>query len=94
MSGAVLPNPNQKFFQTADLDLATYLMAEDLLVYSHAGQALNKRVYFFFHDPDGQGPTIAANFSTRAPKCSFKTTVHCRDVLRTEVAKVLRCGGR
>lgn len=77
-------------FRTANLSLASYLVASNRMTLDHV-EAHAKFSEFFFRDPDNCGQSIANEFATRDLKISARLILESRATLLNEIR---RGGGR
>lgn len=73
-------------FRTANLNLACYLVASNRLTLDHVEPRV-KHSEFFFCDPGGLGPSIAAEFETKDLKVSAKLLLAARASLLNEMRR-------
>jgi hypothetical protein len=73
-------------YRTANLNLASYLVASNRLVLDHV-EARVRHSEFFFRDPEGVGPAIAAEFATKDLKISAKLLLDSRAFLLNEMRR-------
>jgi hypothetical protein len=73
-------------YRTANLNLASYLVASGRLTLDHV-EAHVRHSEFFFRDPEGLGPAIAAEFATKDLKVSAKLLLDSRAALLNEMRR-------
>jgi hypothetical protein len=75
-----------RLFRHANLNLAAYLVASGRLALDHV-EPRAPHSEFIFRDPDGIGPSIAAEFVTKDLKVSAKLLLEARSQLLFEMRR-------
>lgn len=78
--------PVVPLFRTANLNLASYLVASQRLALDHV-EARPRHSEFLFHDPDNLGPAIAMEFQVKDLKVSAKLLLEARASLLSEMRR-------
>jgi hypothetical protein len=73
-------------FRTANLNLASYLVASNRLALDHV-EPNASHSEFFFLDPENRGPAIAVEFVTKDLKVSVKLLFDARARLLNEMRR-------
>src|SRR4051794_5702829 len=77
---------NLAHYSTDSLHFSCWLLCENLLPYLFCTR-VNRKVWFFFQDPENRGPALNAQWQSSNPLVPQKTLLEMLRVLRREMTE-------